>query len=901
MLELKFKTRGASSPSGKPRVYFASHPDDAHLFDEISNEILKKQNCVIFYCNDEIVDNEDLKMHLSQMQLFVVPITETFLTTSSRAYEVDFKYAKENNIPILPLMYGVGLESLFNQKCGDIQFLDKFKIDPTAISYDVKLENFLSSVLVSDELAQKVRTCFDAYVFLSYRKKDRKHAQEVMKSIHSNKLFRDIAIWYDEFLIPGENFNDAIKAALTKSDIFALVVTPNLINETNYVMTTEYPMAKKENKAIVPIKSVTTDENVLKEKYEGIPNCIDVYNYNHISEEFIAKLKDIALATNDSPEHNFYIGLAYLNGIDVEVDYNKAKEILTLSARKGCILAMEKLAEAYNLGYFGRTNKEKQFAMIWQEKVLDFYRNNQEHENIFDKLDINNLKLGKLYSQNNYPIEKVENCYNKSLEIRLKRYQEKEVSSSQKLAEIYNEYGLLYQNNSNLDKAILFFTKAIEIIENENNVDDCIPIGLYYLNLGKVCEEANKFVDAIEYYKKGVIFFEKSAFIDLDSMLKLKNTYCRLGKLHLDNSEYEKAKEYFYLSIKIANSMIEQDVNYYSELAMCYLYLIEFYSLSNKQEEVKTMCEKFFEYFWYYIMREEASNELIKHSMLALALTMYLGGDKGMFNYNYTVHSLKEGKFIDLLANWYSYKLDFKQVKWCENFKTAIKKKNENKYIMEFIRKIIISKDILSFNADEEYKRVKEIDYTNDDFIVNKLSYNLNNLKEERETFSLDVLSNNFLNYLKIVLKRAKLHEKYNELDEAKKAYLDLLNEASKLNEYDQDIDLHNYAKIAYFVGLFFSKNNDIEKAKSLVSESINIENKLIERCKREFIPLDDFLDKIYDELVDDYFKCNKKTKTYYEKLDVRFKEFAENNELTVTMYKRFLKVYERELEEIRR
>ena len=116
------------------------------------------------------------------------------------------------------------------------------------------LETYIKSVLVSSELAEKVRAAFDAYIFLSYRKKDRRKAQELMRLIHRNPLCRDIAIWYDEFLTPGEDFNQAIGKMLQKSDLFAPVVTPNLVNEINYVMTTEYPAARKQGKPVLPVE-----------------------------------------------------------------------------------------------------------------------------------------------------------------------------------------------------------------------------------------------------------------------------------------------------------------------------------------------------------------------------------------------------------------------------------------------------------------------------------------------------------------------------------------------------------------------------------------------------------------------------------------------------------------------
>ena len=55
------------------------------------------------------------------------------------------------------------------------------------------------------------------------------------------------------FLIPGENFHDSIAAALEQSSLFALAVTPNLVNEPNYVMSIEYPMAKEAKKRCFPL------------------------------------------------------------------------------------------------------------------------------------------------------------------------------------------------------------------------------------------------------------------------------------------------------------------------------------------------------------------------------------------------------------------------------------------------------------------------------------------------------------------------------------------------------------------------------------------------------------------------------------------------------------------------
>lgn len=206
------------------------------------------------------------------------------------------------------------------------------------------MERFLSSVLLGDELAEKVRKAFDAYIFLSYRKKDRKYAQELMRLIHQNEFCRDIAIWYDEFLVPGEDFNHAIQAAMEKSELFTFVVTPNLLEQDNYVMAIEYPAAIEAGKPILPVEMVDTDLEALRENYAEIPEPADAYDKNALFSALNKNFKEIALLENTKDaQHTFFIGLAYLNGIDVEKDYERAVELIHEAAEEGLPEAMEKL------------------------------------------------------------------------------------------------------------------------------------------------------------------------------------------------------------------------------------------------------------------------------------------------------------------------------------------------------------------------------------------------------------------------------------------------------------------------------------------------------------------------------------------------------------------------------
>lgn len=181
-----------------------------------------------------------------------------------------------------------------------------------------------------------------------------------MQLIHENDFCRDIAIWYDEFLTPGEDFNDSIRSALQKSTLFALAVTPNLVNEKNYVMDVEYPMAQKQNKKILPVELQDTNRLLLKWYFKSLPKCVAKNDKQGLSSSLAAVFRDIAMReTDSSPEHLLFIGLAYLNGIDVEVDSARGVKLITRSAEGGLPQAMEKLVQLYRRGTASRWIRNK--------------------------------------------------------------------------------------------------------------------------------------------------------------------------------------------------------------------------------------------------------------------------------------------------------------------------------------------------------------------------------------------------------------------------------------------------------------------------------------------------------------------------------------------------------------
>lgn len=355
-----------------PKVYFCAHPQDfAVYFDEIKNDVISGHGCSVWYDDEdgENIDTEARLADLAGMNLFVVPVTAKLLTEPCRAMDCEIPFAREHNIPILPLMQEQELDELFTKKFGNLQYLEKTARYAGALGFAEKLQKYLSSVLVGDELNKKIKEAFDAYIFLSYRKKDRRHARELMRIIHENEILRDVAIWYDEFLTPGEDYNVNIASSLKKSNIFALAVTPSLLEYGNYIMTTEFPEAVKEGKPIVPVELVCTDREELARAYKDIPECIGADEREKLAGKLAAMLCGAALQSRASlPEHKFLIGLAYLGGIDVETNQSRALSLILEAADCGYAPAVEKLAAMYRTG--DGVKHDLHEAAGWQRKYV---------------------------------------------------------------------------------------------------------------------------------------------------------------------------------------------------------------------------------------------------------------------------------------------------------------------------------------------------------------------------------------------------------------------------------------------------------------------------------------------------------------------------------------------------
>lgn len=566
---LSFYYKGTPDFKSSPKVYFCVCKGEREKYiNLIADDIFRiNSNAILYYFNEketEIRDEEDREAFLHDllsMQLFVIPVTSKFLEGTDDAFLKEFKFARDHNIPILPLMQEPGLEGRFNSMCGEIQFLDKYsnEKDLSAVPYEKKLETFLSATLFDAELIGRIKSAFAVSIFLSYRKKDRVHANELMKLIHKIPGCRDLAIWFDEFLVPGEKWYEAIENAMSAAELVTLLVTPNLLEPDNFIIKKEYPEAVNRGKEVLPVKigNMVIDGEALVRLFKGISEPVDADDIGKIEDS----LKRIALMeNNDDPVHLYLIGLAYLYGINVEIDVERGIKLIKEAAAEDVVEAHKKLEEIYEHGKGVAVDYKE--AYTWQESYINLVKDEISTKELIREY----RKLEELY---NFCAE-----YHKSYEASMKAIaiiekaptEELEENRNLLLGRAYVSAGneALYSLNS--QRAQECFEKASEYakIVYEETGDTAALVGqcIISLNRGQIYLDSHEFELAEKQYRATFdMAQEASEKVGEDGKIELLKTlaiamkgqgdvFCRVGKA-------DKAEDLYLTSISVWKNIFD--------------------------------------------------------------------------------------------------------------------------------------------------------------------------------------------------------------------------------------------------------------------------------------------------------------------------------------------------------
>jgi len=541
---LKCKTKNDTIPNGKPRIYFTCHSGDFdNYFEKICNDIFKTCDCSIYYTENMNckIDENDLDVIIGSNNLIVVPVTRKLLDSSNRTMNLDIPYAKKAGITILPFMMETGIDALYShtEKFGDIQYLSPYSSDSTEISYEEKLAKYLKSILISDETVKRIQSAFDFYIFLSYRKKDRRYANELMRLIHDNPEYINAAIWYDEFLTPAESFTKNIEKMISNSKLFTLLVTPNLLEEQsgkpNFVMGKEYPAAKEKGLPVISVEMESTNKNELNKKFAGIPECINPKEEHRFKNQLTNALSklDISVSENNA-EHNYLIGLAYRDGIDVEVNRKRGLELITMAAEKNFEEAICELVSMYYYGFDVPRDVDR--AAHWQEKLIICLKE----------------KIKKGASEKNFDLADAIRFY---CEIKTNRLSEED--SIEKIIKNLNESITICDSAEITDEYA-----ASRFIESKLRTLRSLAIAYEYANdFDRALNTYNKALYEwyeIEKYDKGVV----DSSVSLSNRWRIAQIYHDIGILQNRKGDYFKATESLNKSLLIYQQLANETVSY---------------------------------------------------------------------------------------------------------------------------------------------------------------------------------------------------------------------------------------------------------------------------------------------------------------------------------------------------
>lgn len=532
-IEFLCKVKGDFSPVGLQKVYFSYVNDDKELVPVIAQDIWKIVDCAIFYheeCEiDSDVDIADFEMKLSEMKLFVIIVTTKYLGKHNLAKEKEYGFAVDNHIPIIPIAMETGLEEQFSREMnaifpgyGDIQLLKYHVTDNSELSYQYKLIRDIKSVLVDNADIDKIKNAFTSRIFLSYRKKDRKYANQLMRIIHSIPSLQRVAIWYDEYISTGEAWSNQIRDALHNSDIFLLMVTPSLTEPDNYVIREEYPAARNRNMTIVPVQKVSRHFTVeIEQKLSQIfPDLHTLVNGDDAEalERALFKITDNSCVT---PETDYLVGLAFFNGINVEKDTEKAVALILASAEKGLPEAINKLANIYWNGDGLERNHEK--SIEYRKELVNLYESRCSGKECDLEDLIGYISALKRLTEDLYELGLYRESYyygTKLIEA-VALFEDSDLADETKclyasacdiVGKISMSLGMIDQARRSYQQYCDFYQKLCEIEQTNNNYHN-LSVG--YERLGNVeYENAN--------YKAASFWFEKAFLIrsELDHKLR---------------------------------------------------------------------------------------------------------------------------------------------------------------------------------------------------------------------------------------------------------------------------------------------------------------------------------------------------------------------------------------------
>lgn len=312
-------------------------------------------------------DNYDLPISEEDVEIIKhIPTAVVFIDKNIYEEKGEFLVSvlpalKNANVRIIPIIVDEETVSQYQSVFGDIEYL---KLDDQSFAARI---NEIFDYLENNSKSNKLNKIFDKKIFVSYRKKDIKEVLRFLKVIRKADELKFVTFWFDYFLTPGEEFNDEISSEIDESDLVIVMVTRNVFENDNYIITNEYPYALKSKKPIIAIKLEDLSSFKIKHKFKHLMGLFDLNDPKLTND--ICKILKIDTNSQADSSKLYQAGLCYLEGFGVEKDSSLGERCLIEAAEKENKKAIRELATRYKCGNGLPKNVEK--SVYWYEKMKD--------------------------------------------------------------------------------------------------------------------------------------------------------------------------------------------------------------------------------------------------------------------------------------------------------------------------------------------------------------------------------------------------------------------------------------------------------------------------------------------------------------------------------------------------
>lgn len=586
-MNLNVITRDNSPYQGKPKVYISYYEADRKIVAEsIAAMFLKHRNCAVYYADevDSVLSIDEKVEIFKEMRVVVFPVFAEKLFSIAKAGS-DFELCRQEHILVLPMLMDNTENAAFYEKYqevfGDYQLLMPNIVDSSKISFDEILEERLRRIfsldcdpesyhvyrregLFPDKLKSIILSAFRGSVFLSYRKSDRKLARKLINSIRSEPDLIDVMIWFDEYLVPGENYNDELQQRISECDVFLILGTEAAVQEDNYILKHEYPEARNAEKLMILICVDKSVEIQCRQCFSYAQTVIETGQLSSVGRVLVEILREKKGKMDAEPyEKSYLLGKAYLEGVLTETNRAEGVRLLEQAADGGHVPAMRLLAHLYHEGIGVATNPEKEFA--WLTKAANTVKDGMESvqhdfKELHDLIDLNWQQGDIRLRQVDY--EGAFKCYSRMLEVAriIRKFDSDDLSFSTYETMALNKLANVRTYQGRLCEAREYLEEALKIRENIDHqalrLGGDIDYAETLMMLGNIERGEKNYFAALHYYHKSLdaakehdkYVFSSRAY---DLMCDVSES---IGIIAVEQGEFQKAEAAFAEELKLGKS-----------------------------------------------------------------------------------------------------------------------------------------------------------------------------------------------------------------------------------------------------------------------------------------------------------------------------------------------------------